>query len=183
MLHVAQARDMTAVDLLLDVLRMCSIDEAGLTRRARTSLEAAIATFRKVLRLDETGPDGLTSAGGSTASSAKLTGDDPSSFVGAQTNSDDDCRMAAALAGWRADSGLGTWTGIRVSQLVAAGRAVARRKEESQSQTRDADVVADARFLDATPLSVGMGDASDFALVRCATPCALPTAQRPRHIT
>ena len=86
---------MSAVEVLLDVLRMAQLPEDELRKSDRAALEAAVKGFQSLLRTDATR---------SVAEAAAVAAD----------------AAGVGVAGWR-NSGVGGWATMRISQLARDG--------------------------------------------------------------
>ena len=105
---LVQAREMTSVELLLDVLRMAQLAEDELRKSDRAALEAAVRGFQQRLRAganDELPP-----------SAAQRTQPAPAG----EAVAGEAAGAARAAAGWRALP-VGEWAAVRVSQLLREG--------------------------------------------------------------
>jgi hypothetical protein len=100
-----QAREMSAVELLLDVLRMAQLTEDDLRKSDRGELEAAVDGFRRALR--------------SGAQAEPTVADD--AHVRRAIDREPEGLDALQAAGWRRATPLGDWAKIRVSALLRDG--------------------------------------------------------------
>jgi hypothetical protein len=99
-----QARGMSPIDLLLDLLRMAAVDEEALRKGERRQLEEAVQAFSKGLRQHD-----------ALAKSAR-----PLALRAAATDAEGGTE-AEALAGWRAVDPAHRWARLPVGELLEHG--------------------------------------------------------------
>ena len=116
-----QARGMSPIDLLLDLLRMAAVDEEALRKGERRQLEEAVQAFSKGLRQhDALAKSARPLALRAAATDAERHGAAVGTLGRAATDAEGGTE-AEALAGWRAVDPAHRWARLPVGELLEHG--------------------------------------------------------------